>query len=409
MSGYNYQELAKKINERFNESKDAQVSVRTLKFWVEEGVLPAPIGSARWRFFDDEALEEAISIRKLQIFYQQGIEDIKRIISLARTPPSINNFKGGLEHNCLSAFISALWNRQADDEPVQLIKSFKNRELFLVYDNAYRPPYRLLHTDELSDSYVKKAGKVYRRLLSIKADDGNAFYFKPEQIGEYLQRERDGYDLIFKRLLKPINVSEKAEEVRSLLEEGILTSPRYIYKGENCFSKENIGGFRNWSSLVRDYGFSLGELKQMRSRIEYDIENYFNIPEISLVDNEPICHEFEKQVTLFDACLDSILFNIAFLEEARKGHAKDDSIKIIRNYLDGFLFLCKGSLNEIGLKKTPIERLSAEQIKTGLSQGIFTQREIGKVLKIKEAEVKTLKSVVKQNAKGGKHERRHKQ
>lgn len=400
MNGYTYQELAKKINERFGEYKDAQVSVRTLKFWVEEGILPAPKGAARWRFFDEDALEEAISIRKLQIFYQQGIEDIKRIISLARTPPGINNFKEGLEHNCLSDFVSALWNRQAVDDPIQLIESFKNYELFLVYDDAYRPPYRLLQAGDLSDSYIKKAGKVYRRLLSIKTDDGKTLYFKPEQVGEYLHREKDDHELIFKIPSKPINIPGKNEEVRSLLEEGILTSPRYIYKGENYFSKENIHSFRNWSSIAKSYGLNPGELRQLRSRIVYDIETYFYIPEFSLVDQEPVCHEFEKQVILFDKCLDSICFNIAFLEEARKKHTKEDSIKILRDYLDGFLFLCKGSLNEIGLKKTPIERLSAEQIKIGLSQMKFTQREIEKVLEIKEAEVKALKTVVKQNAKG---------
>lgn len=400
MSGYTYQELVEKINEHFDEYKNAQVSTRTLKFWVEVGILPAPTGSARWRFFDEEAFEEAISIRKLQIFYSQGIEDIKRILSLARTPAGIRNFKDGLESYCLSSFVSALWNRQAIDDPIQLIESFKNHELFLVYDNAYRPPYRLLHTGDLSDSYVKKVGKVYKKLLSIKDDNGKTLCFKPEQVGEYLQRVGDDHELIFKIPSKPINIPEKNEEVRTLLEEGILTSPRYLYKGENYFSKENIGGFGNWSSLVRNYGFSLDELKQMRSRIEHDIETYFYIPEFSLVDQEPVCHEFEKQVIIFDKCLDSICFNIAFLEEAKKGHTKEDSIKILRDYLDGFLFLCKGSLNEIGLKKTPIERLSAEQIKIGLSQGKFTQREIEKVLEIKDAEVKALKTVVKQNAKG---------
>ena len=410
MSGYTYQELSKKITERFDEYKNAQVTVRTLKFWVEEGILPPPTGSARWRFFDEEALEEAISIRKLQIFYQQGIEDIKRILSLARTPAGFGNFKDGLESYCLSSFVSALWNRRAIDDPIQLIESFKNYELFLVYDNAYRPPYRLLHTDDLSDSYIKKAGKVYRRLLSIKTDDGKTFYFKPEQVGEYLQREDkwvyDTFVLPLKRQPvngspNSVNISKANDEVRSLLEEGILTSPRYIYKGENYFSKENIDSFRKWSTLAKSYGLNLGELKQMRSRIEYDIETYFYIPEISLVDHEPICHEFEKQVILFDTCLDSILFNIAFLEESRKSYTKEDSIKILRDYLNGFLFFCKGSLNEIGLKKTPIERLSARQIKTGLSQGKFTHKEVQKVLKAKEADVKAIEFVVKQNAKGG--------
>lgn len=399
MNGYTYQELVKKINEHYDEHKNAHVSVRTLKFWVEEGILPPPTGSARWRFFDEEALEEAISIRKLQIFYHQGIEDIKRILSLARTPAGAGNFKDGVESYCLSSFVSALWNRQAIDDPIQLIESFKNYELFLVYDNAYRPPYRLLDTDELADSYIKKAGKVYRKLLSIKDDNGKVIYFKPDQIGKHLQHVYDTFVLPLKGP-EPVNIPELTEKVRYLLEEEVLSYPSYVYKGENYFSKENIGGFRNWSSLIKNYGFSLGELKQMRSRIEYDIEMYFYVPEISLVNQEPICHEFEKRVTLFDVCLDSILFNIAFLEESKRGHTKEDSMKILRDYLHGFLFLCKGSLNEIGLKKTPLDRLSPEQIKAGLTQGKFVRREVERVIRDRETEIKVLKLAVKQNAKG---------
>ncbi len=406
MKGFLYRELAKKINDYFFDQKNAYVSVTALKFWVEEGILPAPQGSARWRYFNWDDFFEAINIRRLQVYCNQSIEDIKKIISLAKTQAA--KYKFPQHSHYLSKLYSSLGNRLIPEDAIQLIEAFKNNELHLVYDKAYKPPYRLLHKDGLFDSYYKEGDKVYRSLLSITDKNNKVIYFKPEQIEQYLKFEKEEIDKILKIPSKPTDssrFSNTAENMRMLLNEGIMTQPRYRYKGENYFSEKNLSSANCWLLFMND-GLSLDDLKRLRSRIESDIENYFYVPEISPIIEELISYEFEKQVILFDDYLGRSrdCFILGLPEEEVESHTEEDNLKIARDYLNGFLFLCKGLRNEIGLKKTPLERLSAEQIKAGLSQGKFTQKEVERVLRNKEAEVKALKTIAKQHAKGGRHD-----
>ena len=141
-------------------------------------------------------------------------------------------------------------------------------------------------------------------------------------------------------------------------------------------------------------------MKLLRKRIESDIEIYFHMPEEDAFAESPLYYKFQRQVVLFENCLFNLMMNLFLREETIANHTLEDSIKILRDYLGGFLFLCNSFSGTVCLKKTPTERLSVRQIKTGLFQGKFTHKEVQKVLKVKEAEVKVLKSVVKQNAKG---------
>lgn len=386
MKQYSYQELAEAINEYFKDFKDAQVTARTLKYWVEEGILPAPRGSGRWLSFDDFDLKEVISLRKLQIYQSQSIEDIHNIIFMVKLYSEMNKFPEPGYY--LSKFLSAVLSSPKHDYPIEEIEAFKKGELYLVYDEDYSPPYRLIHEDGLERSYKKENGKVYRVLLSIKDENGKVIYFKTEQIEEYLKDVES--------LRGNLDVTKVAEELRRLIKEGIMTSPHYRYKGKDYLSGLNIHHAQSLISLIKSYNLSFNELRQLRKRIEHDIETYFYLPEGFAFLFEPIYYEFEKQVTLFDTCLNSFHFELFWLEDSVKGHTKEDSIKIIKDYLNGFYFFCKSGFGDnVCLKKTPTDKLSAKQLKIGMSQGRFTEKEVESLIKTKESELKALKSVLK--------------
>lgn len=397
MKKYSYQEFAEEISIHFKNIPDAQVTVRTIKFWVKEGILPEPNGGGRWRYFEDDDLHEAVSIRKLQVVYGQSLEDIQNLNYLVAINP--HTIQSGNTYN-LSKLMSAIETYEKSGiNPLYEIEAFKKHERLLVWDDAHLPPYRLIEEDQLSGSYFEEDGRVYRLLQFITDEDGKAIYFKPEQIEKYISLEIAKY-IEFIKDIKRGEAKVKAQKIRALIDTGIMTPPRYRYKSADYFSESDIDTGKAWLSFIENYGLSFDDLKLFRKRIESDIENFFYAPEEGLFVESPIFYKFRKQVTLFNCCLDSFRHDLFVCEDTIVGHGKEDSLKLITDYLSGFRFLCYGFTGEICMKRTPIDRLSAEQIKTGLSEGKLTQREVKEILKAKKAEVAGLKSLVIQSLKG---------
>lgn len=404
MNKYTYQELTEKVNAHFKDNVAAHVTERTLRFWINDGILPKPKGAGRCWHFEEDHFQEIISIRKLQSSYGQSIEDIKRINILADKylNPSDSKFEKECHFN-LSKVVSALESVQnLGINPVPDIESFKKHKMILIKDYTYSPPYRFIDKDKYQGSYVEEDGIVYRVLETLPDLDVENGYFTIEQIEEYLSmiNEKSKSNL---KTFKHFNIKSEAEETRSLIADGIMNTPHYRFKGENYFSSRDLFTYDQWKDLLVNYGFGKGELKLLRKRIEFDIENYFYKPEEGVSIESSLFYKFQRQVVLFNDCLLDLLMYLFGREKLIASHTIEDSKNILRDYLDGFLFMCNSFVGTICLKKTPIERLSAKQIKTGLSQGKFAHREIEKVLRVKEVEVKAVKSILKQVSKGSEH------
>ncbi len=402
MNKYTYQELTKKVNTYFKDNIAAHVTERTLRFWMNDGILPKPKGAGRCWHFEEDHFREIISIRKLQFSYGQSIESIKSINILANA--HLNPVDSTLKMECnfnLSKVIMALESAEKfGTNPALELDSFKKGNRLLIKDVDYSPPYRFVDEEKYHESFIEENGIVFRVFECLPGLEGEAEYYTNDQIEEFLSRIDEGKKSIIKTA-KTTNTKAEAEEIRSLINDGLMTTPRYRYKGENYFSASGLLAYHHWKSLLGNYGFNKDELKLLRKRIESDMENYFYIPEDDIFAESLLYYKFQKQVVLFESCLFNLMMNLFLREESIANHTIEDSKKILKDYLDGFLFMCNSFTGTVCLKKTPIERLSAKQIKIGLAQGKFAHREVEKVLRNKEGEAKALKSLLKQPKKGG--------
>lgn len=397
MKRYSYQEFAEEINKHLENIPDAQVTVRTVKFWVEAGLLPGPKGGSRWRFFEVDDLHEAVSIRKLQVKYGQSNEDIKKLSVTASINP--HTLQSGNSYN-LSKLVAAVESiEKIGGNSIPAIEKFKAHKLLLVWDDAHMPTYRLIEEDQLSDSYLEENGKVYRKLQYITDEEGKVVYFRPAQIEKYISRV-NAMHREFVKGIRRIDAKAQADKIRELIDAGIMTTPRYRFKGEDYFFESDIEAGEDWLNFIEGYGLSYADLKLLRSRIEADIENFFYAPEEGLFVEAPIYYEFRKQVTLINSCIGFLRHDLFEREDTVVGHRREDSLRLIRDYIEGFFFLCSNFTGENCIKRTPIDRLSAKQIKTSLSKGKFTQREVALLLRAKEAEVRALKAIVNKSLKG---------
>lgn len=401
MDIYTYKELSKKVNTYFKDGLAAHVTERTLRFWVKEGILPKPIGAGKWRYFEENHFQEIISIRKLQSSYGQNIEDIKKINDLANTHLNSSDSKTEKKgHFNLSKIVFALENfEKLGINPVPELESFKRQKRILIKDTSYSVPYLLVDKNKSTGAYVEEGGVVYRILDTLPVMELGSGHFTIEGIEAYLYLENEEAKSIHS---KKHDIKADAKEIRNLIAEGIINTPRYRFKGKSYFSASDLSTYNVWKSFRTNYGLSKGELKLLKERIEFDIENFFYIPEPVIVSIESsLFYKFQKQSALLKDCLYAIAFYLLGCETLVANHTMEDNKKILRDYIDGFLFLCNDFSGNACLKKTPIERLSAKQIKSGLSQGRFIKKEFERVLKAKEVEVKTFKAILKQMSKGG--------
>ncbi len=405
MEKYYYQEFVDLINNSLKGIPNAQVTVRTVKFWVEQGLLPEPRGSGRWRHFDYSDVIEAVSIRKLQFRYRQSIEDIKKLGLTARINPHvIHSDDMGNFHRVVSAI--ELFER-SNGEAESCIEAFKHFELTLIYDDAYNPPFRFVKEEQLADSYIEVDGKIYRLLSSTTNSAGEQEYYQPEHIGMHISEHINWLNGIgaFLRPL-PDDGEEKAEKIRVLIDHGVMTSPRYRHKADDYMSTKDIKAGENWLLMMNRYGLSLDTLKRLRARFESDINEYFYIPEGGLLVEAPIFYEFQRQVVLLNCCIDFFNNYLSQHEDTVIDHIRESSLKLIEDYLNGYFFLCEaftphGIADNVRMciKTTPINKLSAQQLKLGLSQGKFNELEVKEVVMAKEAELTAIKAIVNNNRK----------
>ena len=94
-------------------AKKAGVSVRTIRYYVMEGLLPSPEVRGRYTVYDEEYLNRIILIRYLKDD-TETIETFSVKISPATT--TLNEFEGGIDGNHLTENISSLAVNQSGDK-----------------------------------------------------------------------------------------------------------------------------------------------------------------------------------------------------------------------------------------------------------------------------------------------------
>ncbi len=396
MKKYSYQEFVAEINKHFK--KDARLSVRTVKFWVEAGLLKEPGGAGRWRHFSEEDLHHVISIRKLQVIFGQTIEAIKEINQLAHSdlyPKSI-----AFDSYELWKVVKALegLDRRGLNAVAEL-EAFKRSERTLVLDNEQLPAYRLININQLAGSYIEENGKVFRIIKSLIGDEGETRYFKPAQLEKYYS-QMNARRKKFTPELPRIDVKAKAEELRALLKARVMTEPRYRFKNEDHISDHDIQAAHLWLSISSQYALPTTRLLRLRTRIEEDIQNYFYAPEGDVFAAAPIIYKFRKQVELVNNCINFIISDQIDREEPWSDEPRHDrieeSVRILNDYINGFLYLSPSIDHniEICFQRTPIDQLTPRQIKIGLAEGRFSSREIEKLVRDRESDLSTLKALL---------------
>lgn len=389
MEKYTYKEVTETANARLGNIPEAYVSVRTVKLFVERELLKAPEGKGRCRYFYDNDLDELICIRRLQIVYGQSIKSIKRLDEKVCNDIGVD--QSGSKNNLARLVAAIKVFEEMGIDPIAEIKAYKEGKRILVREDTGTQPYRLVEFHK--ESYFEENGKVCRRLESITDDNGCVVYFKPSEIEKY------------SKLNMCVSEKKEADKIRKLIDLGIMTSPRYKYKGEDYFTDPDLAEYVKWMDFILEYRISYDNLNLLRTRIEYDIDNLFYRSDLGYHSEAYLAYNFKKQTTVFRDCLRSFYGQLIANKWSVAGYTKKDNLKIIKDYLNGFFSLCY-NLNanypsrHICLKKTPLDRLSTEQLKIGFAEGKFTQQEVEKVLKAKEAEVKALKSIINESERG---------
>ncbi len=395
-SNWSYAEFTERLRGRFKDSEGIGVSVRNLKYWISEGLIPEPRGASRWRFFDEQDLDEALCFLKLRTDYKQGIEDIKNIRWLGSLW-----LHGGDQTYVFGCFFKALENtekagKKADDA----IEAFKRHELALIHDSAYSPPFRLTTDEGLETAYLREGGRVYRLLNSITDEDGKVIYFKPAEIEKHLLDERERLKEFVILQDNPASITKKTEQIRALIDQKVMPAPFYRYKDGDYYSSSNIDCGDSWLRFMEDYGLDYAALRRLRQRFEEDIARHFLTPDQGIFLAAPEHFEFQRQVIFFNRCLSDFRYELFAREDTLEGHTREDSIKLIQEYLDGFLFLFPGEdnwsmgLKSAYLKETPVEHLSPAQLAKGLEQHRFSRTRVEEIAGTKEQELRELRELL---------------
>ncbi len=369
---YSYEKACEKINEKLFASE--AISIRTLRFWVKEGLVTPPIGKGKKRKFQKISINESVAVRKLQSRFEQSNSEIEGLMRIA-TDQAIN-------HHCpISVLVDALENGRYQ---VEGIEALKNGDLILLEDEAFNEGYKLAAKEEDETLYIKEGSDIFKRVEKIKEEDGKLLYFDLENFEECFKQDPLMYE--YYKL-------QDVKEIKLYAENGILPKPFFRYKGKNYYSEENL--HTGWSLSILGENLSIKELKELRKKIEADLEKHPNALEKHTFSPSSFRQEFRKRNELFDNIVTFLWRYFLDCEKSLKNHTEETSKKLLREYIAGYWFICVGDSEFYEFAKTPIKDLSPQQIKQGLEEGRFTKKQVEKILKAKASEVEALKKILK--------------
>lgn len=227
---------------------------------------------------------------------------------------------------------------------------------------------------------------------------------------------------------------EVLEAAKDILDEE-LVYPRLIKKNTPVYEYPDIDTITNYLTLQEIFkgklDLNINYLRQLKKRLTENAKD-FPIPDFDIEENSKAAYVGFVRENAVNEILSEFTRIVVYLEYGkleyrqkehknapityRESHQEDlinyankyfDSETFFALYFHGFCYFVMGAfldpLRGLFLKDKTIDDLTPEQIETGLKENIFTKEDVSKRIEKLEAEVKALKSVVKQNAKGGKH------
>ncbi len=226
---------------------------------------------------------------------------------------------------------------------------------------------------------------------------------------------------------------EVLEAAKDILDEE-LVYPRLIKKNTPVYEYPDINIITNYLTLQEIFKGKLildvSYLRQLKKRLIENVKENIPMPDFDTEENSKAAHIGFVREDVTNEILSEFTRIIVYLEYGkleyrqkenkdasvtyRERHQEDlvnyanryfDSETFFALYFHGFCYFTMSAFLDpprgFFLKDKTIDELTPEQIEMGLKENIFTKEEVSKRIEKLEAEVKTLKSVVKQSAKGG--------
>lgn len=217
--------------------------------------------------------------------------------------------------------------------------------------------------------------------------------------------------------------AEVLEAVKEILN-AELVYPRLMKKNTPVYEGPEIDAITNYLTLQEVFkgklNLDISYLRQLKKRLIENVNEYHHIFDFNTEENSKEAHigfirEFWVNELLSEFTRIIVYLEYGKLEYRQKGNKNApiaytnryfDSETCFTLYVHGFCYFVHASFSECIfrtlLKDKTINELTPEQIEWGLKEKIFKTEEVFKRIKQLEVEAKCLKTIVKQNAKGGK-------
>ena len=290
------------------------------------------------------------------------------------------------------------------------------------------------------DDWIEKQTKEERRYLK----KGDRYYLVSESpIGscqitredQLLEEVRSATRHYWREERLPFEFNEEVLEAAKEILDAKLVYPHLMKKNTPIYEGPEIGAITNYLTIQEIFkgklNLGISYLQQLKKRLIENAKEDFPIPDFDTEENSRAAYIGFIRENIVNELLSEFTRIVVYLEYGkleyrqkenknapishRESHQEDlisyanryfDSETFFALYFHGFCyftmnaFLCP--LRGFFLKDKTIDETTPEQIEMGLKEKVFTKEEVSKRIEKSEAEIKAIKSILKQtNAKGG--------
>ena len=276
--------------------------------------------------------------------------------------------------------------------------------------------------------YLKKGERYY---LVSESPIGSCQTTREDEL---LDNVRYATRLYWRDERLPFEFNERVLEAAKEILDAELVYPRLIKKNTPVYEGPEIGAITNYLTIQEVFkgklDLDVSYLRQLKKRLIENVKENILIPDFDTEENSKAAHIGFVREFIVNELLSEFTSIIVYLEygklEYRQKENKNatityrdkhyeelviyanryfDSETFFTLYVRGFCYFAMTAFSEciyrFFLKDKTINELTPEQIEWGLKEKILNTEEVSKWIKQLEVEAKSLKTIVKQNAKGG--------